>query len=123
MNHATRRFTILEHQWDGVHWDFLVEDGATLRTWAIDEPLVGCRELPARELPAHRRIYLDYEGPISGGRGIVRRWDSGICEVLEWGEEIVRLRIQGVQVEGVVEFRCRLVDGERCWLFCLGKLS
>ena len=35
MGEDSRRFAVLEHRWDGVHWDFLVEDGPTLRTWAI----------------------------------------------------------------------------------------
>jgi hypothetical protein len=25
----------------------------------------------------HRPAYLDYEGPVSGGRGTVTRWDAG----------------------------------------------
>jgi hypothetical protein len=92
-----------------------------LRTWAIDEPFIAGRELKARALPAHRRIYLDYEGEISGDRGCVRRWDWGTCEVLDWGEDLVRLRLLGRQVEGLVEFRCRVIDEVRCWVFCLGK--
>jgi hypothetical protein len=28
-------------------------------------------------LPDHRRVYLDYEGPISGGRGEVVRVEAG----------------------------------------------
>ena len=31
----------------------------------------------AERLPDHRRRYLDYEGPISGNRGSVIRWDAG----------------------------------------------
>jgi hypothetical protein len=118
-----RRFAILEHRWNGVHWDFLVEDGPILRTWAIDEAPIEGFELPARALPDHRRIYLDYEGEISDGRGTVKRWDSGTCEVLEWGTERVQLRVRGVQVEGVVEFRCLLIEDVRRWLFRWGKLS
>jgi len=30
-----------------------------------------------QQLPDHRRDYLDYEGPISGGRGVVRRVETG----------------------------------------------
>ena len=118
-----RAFAILEHRWEGVHWDFLVEDGPGLRTWAIDSPIVAGVELPARELPAHRRIYLDYEGDVSGGRGTVRRWDGGECEVVEWGEDRVRLAVRGGQVVGLVELR-RVEDVDlRSWVFRLGKLS
>ncbi len=123
MGQDRRRFAILEHHWDGVHWDFVVEDGPALRTWAIDEPPIPGKELTARALPPHRRIYLDYEGEISGGRGTVGQWDAGTCEVLEWSDEVVRLRLDGRQLVGNVEFRCRVVDDVRRWVFCFGKLS
>ena len=34
----------------------------------------------AEALPDHRLFYLDYEGPVTGGRGTVIQWDSGIFE-------------------------------------------
>jgi hypothetical protein len=34
-------------------------------------------EIEARQLPDHRLAYLDYEGPVSGDRGAVTRWDAG----------------------------------------------
>jgi hypothetical protein len=67
-----RRFVLLEHQWNGVHWDLMLEEGDVLRTWAIDVPVVSGVDLPARRLADHRLIYLDYEGPISGLRVYVR---------------------------------------------------
>lgn len=118
-----RRFAILEHDWGGVHWDFLVEDGPALRTWAVDAPIVEGVSLPARALPAHRRVYLDYEGEVSGGRGTVRRWDGGECRAIEWGEAAVRLEVRGAQLVGVVEFRRVEEDGRRSWRFRFGKLS
>ena len=119
----TRRFAVLEHRWDGVHWDFLVEDGPALRTWAIDSPIVADGDLPARELPAHRRIYLEYEGEVSGGRGTVRRWDRGECRVIDWGEDRVRLEVRGVQLVGTVELRGAGDADRRSWKFRFGKLS
>ena len=35
------RFVLLEHVWNGVHWDFMLEAGDVLRTWAIDQPIVA----------------------------------------------------------------------------------
>ncbi len=106
----------------GVHWDILVEDGPGLRTWAVDAPIEADVDLPARELPPHRSIYLDYEGEVSGGRGAVERWDSGTCEVLEWGVDRVRLAVRGRQLVGLVELR-RAGDEPLRWLFRFGKLS
>ena len=44
------RFVLLEHVWNGVHWDFMLEAGEVLRTWAIDAPIVAGQDLPARAL-------------------------------------------------------------------------
>ena len=49
----------------------------TLSTWALaQEPCLDV-EIEAEELVEHRKAYLDYEGPVSGNRGTVSRWDSG----------------------------------------------
>ena len=37
---------------------------------------------PATRLPDHRKHYLDYEGEVTGNRGIVSRIDAGIYEQL-----------------------------------------
>jgi len=75
------RFAILIHDWPVRHWDLLCEPGAgeALRAWRLDaEPLPGA-EGRAEPLPAHRPVYLEYEGPVSGGRGTVTGWDRGAC--------------------------------------------
>ena len=122
-----RRFAVLEHRWNGVHWDFLVEDGDSLRTWAIDAPIVTGVDRPAQSLAAHRRVYLDYEGPVSGDRGKVRRWDSGRATVEVWTDSLVRLRLAGDQLLGVIEFRAdggtTAADVPRRWFCRFGKLS
>ncbi len=98
------RFVVLEHRWDGVHWDFFLERGGALASWAIDEPLqVGCR-LRARALPDHRLVYLDFQGPISGGRGEVRRVAAGRFEVVSWSEDRVLVVLEGDQLIGEAEF-------------------
>jgi hypothetical protein len=99
------QFVILEHNWNGVHWDFMLEVGDVLRTWAIDEPIVPGRDLPARALDDHRKIYLEYEGEVGGDRGWVRRVDKGTYRVLEWSEDRVRVELAGAQLVGEVELR------------------
>ena len=127
------RFVVLEHRWAGVHWDFMLErePGGLLRTWALDAPIVAGADLPARELADHRPAYLDYEGEVSGGRGTVRRRDRGEYEVLEWTADLVRVRLLGDQLVGVVELR-RVVEDEvvvegpgtrRTWTFRLGNVA
>ncbi len=73
------RYVILEHDWNGVHYDLMLEHGQTLTTWRLESPL---REgvQPAIRLPDHRTAYLDYEGKVSGNRGSVRRVAEGEYE-------------------------------------------
>lgn len=71
----------------GVHWDwmFAVDSNGTLRTWSgaaasLDELFGKSSSSVPYELcclPDHRRRYLEYEGPISGDRGSVRRILAG----------------------------------------------
>jgi hypothetical protein len=43
----------------------------------------GLESFTAERLPDHRRAYLDYEGPVSNGRGRVEKLTQGICTRLE----------------------------------------
>lgn len=76
----------------GVHYDLLLQtrsvspaDTAAARlllAFAVpfDRSPASWRTPPAvrvRLLPAHRLFYLDYEGPVSGGRGELARVDGG----------------------------------------------
>ncbi len=97
------RFVILEHQWNGVHWDLMLEQGEALATWAIDAPIVDGVDLPARSLASHRRHYLDYEGPISGDRGTVRRVDRGTYEAVVWSPDRIVVQLQGETTQGTAE--------------------
>ena len=119
------RFVLLEHRWDGVHWDLMLESGETLRTWAIDAPIVPGVELSARALPDHRVIYLDYEGPISGDRGTVRRVDSGSFASLDWRDDLIRVRLEGRQLVGIAELRPIGIDpaGGSRWSLRVGNVD
>lgn len=108
------RFVILEHSWNGTHHDVMLDRGDSLRTWALDEPIVPNATQPARALPDHRRIYLDYEGPISGGRGEVRRTVAGIYREVRWTDTFVVVELASDQLSGWAEFRGE-VGGD--WFF------
>lgn len=94
------RFVILTHDHPHLHWDFMLESDGVLRTWRLEtEPEVG-REISAEPLADHRIAYLDYEGPVSGNRGEVRRWDAGTYEVVgETAAELV-VALRGNKVRG-----------------------
>lgn len=71
------RFVILEHDHPHRHWDLMLEAGDRLRTWRLAAPPADEITVDAEAAPDHRHAYLDYEGPVSGGRGTVVRWDAG----------------------------------------------
>jgi hypothetical protein len=71
------RFVILEHDHPFLHCDLMLEGEGVLFTWRLDAlPEVG-KTLAAERIGDHRMMYLDYEGPVSGGRGSVRRVEGG----------------------------------------------
>ena len=99
------RFVILQHHHLGVHWDFMLDTGTVLRTWRLEKLLqINC-DIAATALPDHRRIYLDYEGEVSGGRGHVVRWDTGEFEWLADQPDLVTLRMHGIRLQGYVYLR------------------
>lgn len=87
------RFVVLEHDHPFLHWDLMLEAGEALRTWrlrGVPGPAKGpaggaSQPIIAEPLPDHRLAYLDYEGPVSGERGRVKRFDAG---AFEWVEDV-----------------------------------
>lgn len=121
------RFVLLEHVWNGTHWDLMLEAEGVLRTWAIDAPILAGVELPAQALPDHRMTYLDYEGEISGGRGTVRRIDAGQYTARVWTDAQVIVELSGAQLAGTAELR-RVGEGAIetpffSWTFRLGNFD
>ena len=101
------RFVILEHQFQGVHWDFMLESGESLRTWRLECPPETGRSISAKPLADHRRAYLDYEGEITGGRGRVSRWDHGEFAWVADETQSVAVRLVGQRTNGRAYLWCR----------------
>jgi len=89
------RYVVLRH--DGIaepHFDFLFErePGSDLITFRFpDWPIWEVTEVT--ELRPHRRVYLSYEGDISGGRGNVQRIAEGTCRVEHAGDGTWRVTL------------------------------
>ncbi len=99
------RYVILSHDHPFPHWDLMLECGDALRTWRLaDLPEAG-KSVVAELLGDHRLAYLDYEGPVSGGRGSVKRWDRGAFEWLEHSAESVSVAVRGEQLQGQLDLR------------------
>lgn len=96
------QFVILEHDHPVLHWDFMLEREGALKTWRLShEPIPG-REIRAEPIADHRIEYLDYEGPVSGNRGSVKRWDKGTYKLEASEAETLTLKLDGSRFSGVV---------------------
>jgi DNA polymerase Ligase (LigD) len=96
------RFVILEHDWPTRHWDFFLESGQVLRAWRLlDEPAPGS-SVASEPSAEHRRLYLEYEGPVSGDRGHVLRWDAGTFEWIADAPGRIEIELKGERLRGRV---------------------
>jgi hypothetical protein len=92
------RYVILHHDWPTAHFDLMLEDGPVLKTWRLNRvPITDEPEL-AKAIADHRLDYLTYEGPISGGRGTVRREESGEYRYLVTTDSEVVIMLGGRRV-------------------------
>ena len=114
------RFVILHHLAPtGEHWDFMLEREDHLITWRMrSEPVsraacpIGCTRIKD-----HRKQYLDYQGPISGGRGIVTRVDHGHYELLAADEDAWTVRLTGRRLDGDFRLLRTSPDSQSHWTF------
>jgi hypothetical protein len=91
----------------------------------IDD-LVEGETVVAEDIGLHRPAYLDYEGPVSGGRGEVTRLRRG--EVVSWDREADRWALEVVwprvasQVASRQELRLERRSGRIWWVIALGSV-
>ncbi|MBL9164720.1 MAG: hypothetical protein JNL18_18470 [Planctomycetaceae bacterium] len=111
------RFVLLHHDCPPAfgkpsHWDLMLERDGALLTWSFAElpPAwgsggvrsstdAGAQSIDAIRIADHRLEYLDYEGPISGGRGAVRRHDWGHYELVDEGPTQFQVRLHGKRID------------------------
>lgn len=112
-----RRFVVLQHtDGDGVHFDLMIDQGQALATWKFNRPPESADEHPlaGSRIGDHRRVYLNYEGPISGNRGSVARYDEGDVELRGARDDVWRAAFRGRRLAGdfVLE---RVAPGDQSW--------
>jgi hypothetical protein len=101
------RYVILLHETPPessrpTHWDLMLEDGDRLLTWALETRLEHGAASPAQSLPDHRSAYLTYEGPVSGGRGQVTRWEQGDFRWLQRSGQSLQIQVVGQRLDGQI---------------------
>ncbi len=121
------RFVLLYHrcpleQEKPSHWDWMLEHGQALWTWQLLELPASWRvaladrvvpRMPSkisetvsiRRLPDHRLAYLDHEGPVSAGRGEVKRCDSGTYQFIRQESGLLVIDMQGTMLRCRVEVK------------------
>ncbi|QDT40962.1 Putative DNA ligase-like protein [Gimesia alba] len=115
-----QQYVILRHDFPELHWDLMLEHEGVLKTWrlpvapeidpASDESSI---DLLVEALPDHRIAYLEYEGPVSGDRGEVSRWDRGSLTLLEYNDDSLVALLTGEELAGRVTLK--KTDQENQW--------
>lgn len=119
------RFVVLRHDpprggTRPLHWDFMLESGGVLRTWALDRPPdedAGVERF-ADALADHRIAYLEFEGEVSGGRGSVTRWDCGDYNAISWQANQIIVDLQGSRLHGRAYFN-QIDSPSQRWRFTI----
>lgn len=111
------RFVVLEHAGTptykpGTHWDLMLEWQGRLRTWELPTPPASGKTIVGRALADHRLEYLSYEGPVSGERGTVRRWDAGEYELISETPFELVVRLDGGRLRGTLRMTQDPAQGE-----------
>lgn len=69
----------------------------------------------AERMKDHRRVYLEFEGELTGGRGDVRRVAAGDVESLGEGDGLVRASVRWEGEVSVARWRGEADEGDRWW--------
>jgi bifunctional non-homologous end joining protein LigD len=111
------RFVVHEHHASRLHFDFRLEIGNVLKSWAIPK---GVSMNPAQkrlavEVEDHPLEYIDFEGIVpegSYGAGEVVIWDEGEFELLEATESKISFVLHGRLLHGGFALRKLKPRGE-----------
>lgn len=112
------RFVLLRHETPPSfgrpsHWDLMLESGGRLRSWALLEQPDLAPSQNVEAIGDHRPAYLDYEGPVSGDRGDVRRVDGGELQwLVDSASEVIAI-LRGQHVRGRLTLRLEASDAQR----------
>ena len=117
------RFVVQKHQARNLHYDFRLELGGVLRSWAVPKgpPLKsGIRRL-AIQVEDHPVDYIDFSGEIPQGEygaGIVEIWDKGEFDLETDSDDVIEFSLRGEKLSG----RYALIHtDDRNWLFIQRK--
>jgi len=117
------RFVVQKHQARNMHYDFRLELGGVLRSWAVPKgpPLKpGIRRL-AIQVEDHPVDYVDFAGVIPQGEygaGSVEIWDKGEFDLEKESTDILEFSLRGKKLSGSYAL---IHTDDRNWLFIRRK--
>ena len=99
------RFVVQEHSARRLHWDFRLEKGGVLVSWAVPRgvPADPKKNHLAVHVEDHPLDYIDFAGEIPQGEyggGSVKIWDAGTYETQKWSDREVMVTLHGKRVQG-----------------------
>ena len=97
------RYVILSHNHPTQHFDFMLEKEGVLETWRLNL-LPGNTPFLAEKIHDHRLEYLEYEGPVSNDRGVVKRMDRGKYEIIADTESFMIIQLLEGKYQGQINF-------------------
>jgi bifunctional non-homologous end joining protein LigD len=131
--HATKKepliYVIQEHNARRLHYDFRLENGGVLKSWAVPKGIPetsNVRHL-AVETEDHPYEYARFEGSIPKGQygaGTVKIWDRGHYTVKLWENDKIEVTLNGERLHGrYVLVRLKKSEDQKDWLMLKGKDS
>lgn len=105
MSIVSGRFVIQKHRATHLHYDFRLEIGSVLKSWAVPkEPPTqpGVRRL-AVQVEDHPLDYINFEGTIPEGEygaGTVEIWDKGTYTLQNRTDKMIEFTLRGGKLSG-----------------------
>jgi bifunctional non-homologous end joining protein LigD len=98
----------------------MLEAAGVLRTWALPGNPAESEPMIADGLDDHRLDYLEYEGAISRGRGMVTQWDKGTYAVVHEDSAELVVTLSGEKLNGRATL-VRVGEDPQRWRFAFTR--
>ena len=93
------RFVVLQHSKDsGAHFDLMLENDGVLVTFSF--PVFPTPGAAGEKIFDHRLDYLDIEGDLGKGEGVVARVESGTFDLLVLSSDALHAFFRGERLRG-----------------------